>query len=286
MKTRYIIIFILLILLALFIFINADKGIDVVIKNLDKNARAGRQYFLFIAIDKYQKWPALQKPVGDAKELKKIMTDRYFTDEVIELYNEKATKAEILKQMVELSGKTDINDSLFIYFSGHGHMDKNTNSGFWIPVNAGTDQFAQENWLPNTQIKGILKNAKALHICLVSDSCFSGDLVKGSPMFESNVKDYFKNAYNRISRQVLSSGASNETVPDESEFALQLKMYLERTNDPYIDPIMIFNQIRLGMSMTTPIYGEYKDLGQQEGGSFILFLKDKSENDKNEKKNG
>jgi formylglycine-generating enzyme len=252
----------------------AENGsANSIIKQLDPNSPGGKYYLLLIAINNYKYWPVLQKPVNDAKELENILQSRYYIDQTIELFNENATKKNIIQKFEELSNVLTVNDSLLIFYAGHGHVDTKTNSGFWIPVNAELDEYEQINWLPNTQLKGILKNIKSTHICLMSDSCFSGDLARSIPNFNTQAKDYFKNSYKRISRQVLTSGASNETVPDESEFALQLKMFLQRNNEPFVDPVMIFDEIRRGMSETTPIYGEYKDLGQQEGGNFILILK-------------
>ena len=87
---------------------------------------------------------------------------------------------------------------------------------------------------------------------LVVDSCFSGDILdvhKGQKPAISN--EYFKNAYMRVSRQVLTSGAS-ENVPDASSFAQQLKLALKGNNRPYLDPLALFTEIRLGVRGTTP----------------------------------
>ena len=72
---------------------------------------------------------------------------------------------------------------------------------------------------------------------------------------------------------MLTSGAS-ESVPDVSEFARGLKMALEGNTAPQIDPLMLYDQVRLGMRRTTPLFGELKDSGHQVGGSFLFFLKD------------
>jgi hypothetical protein len=80
--------------------------------------------------------------------------------------------------------------------------------------------------------------------------------------------DYFRKAYSRISRQVLTSGAS-EKVPDNSEFARQLKLALARNMNIYIDPIMIYNEVRLGITETLPLLGNLKETGHQEGASFL-----------------
>jgi beta-xylosidase len=272
---------IIYVFLAILIFLSPGlfaqgRGLSLLVKDLGPNTRAGRQYLLLVAIDKYKSWPPLKNPVNDAREIKEILTSRYFIDETIELYDESATKANIIKTFESLQSRLQVNDSLLVVYAGHGHIDKTTNSGFWIPVNAGTDKYEQANWLPNTQIRGLISNIKAIHLLIVSDSCFSGDLLNSSRGLPDEINiEYFKRSYNRISRQILTSGAS-ETVPDESEFARMFKMALLKNNSTYYDPLMLFNEIRLGVRGSMPMFGNLKDTGHQEGASFLLFLKEET----------
>ena len=115
------------------------------------------------------------------------------------------------------------------------------------------------------------------HILLIVDSCFSGDILLTHRSGVVKIdNEYFIKAYSLISRQVITSGAI-ETVPDESEFAFQLKMALKKNRSAYIDPVMLFNTLRLGMTKSVPLIGELKDTGHQQGASFILFLKNAKE---------
>lgn len=274
----------ILILFILFLFVpfllgaqedeGGKRGVQVLAEDLGTNVVVGKQYLFLIGIDKYEYWFPLKNPVQDAQELRDILLSRYYVDQVIELYDKKATKENIIKTFKDLQEKLTIDDSLLIYYAGHGHLDETTNTGFWIPVNGGTDVYKQENWLPNTQIRGIVTNIKATHICLISDSCFSGDILNTSRALAPEINnEYFKKAYARTSRQVITSGAS-ETVPDASEFSQQLKMALLKNKGQFIDPLMLYNQIRLGVETTTPLFGNMKGTGHQEGASFILFLKE------------
>jgi hypothetical protein len=235
----------------------------------------GKQYLLIIGIGKYDTWPALENPVKDAKEIKDILQSRYFIDPVIEIYDAEATKANIIRTFNTLRETLSIDDSLLILYFGHGHFDTTTNSGFWIPVNAGKDEYAQENWLPNSQIRGFITGIKATHLCIMSDSCFSGDLLDTGRGMTDDEKNnvYFSKAYAKVSRQVITSGAA-EIVPDNSEFAVQLKHVLRKNTSPYLDPYMIYSEIRLGITKTTPLVGNLKETGHQEGASFLLFLKE------------
>lgn len=250
------------------------RGLKTVVSQLEgETAVVGKQYAVLIAIDKYQNWMALRNPVEDAKEIKEILSRRYYFSDFMELYDEAATKADIIKLFNKLISGTKPEDSILIFFAGHGYLDKSSNLGFWIPVDGGTDVDEQANWLPNAQVRGFISNMKARHVALIADSCFSGDILNPTRgMAPTITNGYFKNAYARVSRQVLTSGAS-ESVPDESQFTRQLKLALEGNTSPYLDPLMLYNQIRLGVTRTTPLFGDLKDSGHQEGSSFLLFLK-------------
>jgi hypothetical protein len=250
------------------------RGLKTVVGQLEGvTATVGRQYAVLIAIDKYENWMTLQNPVKDAKEIREILSRRYYITDFLELYNEAATKAGIMKLFSTLISTVKPEDSMLIFYAGHGHLDETTNTGFWIPVDGGTDVYEQANWLPNTQVRGFIGNIKARHIALIADSCFSGDFINPTRGIAPTItNEYFKKAYSRISRQVLTSGAS-ESVPDVSPFTRQLKLALEGNTAPYLDPLMLFNQIRLGVTQTTPLFGDLRDSGHQEGASFLFFLR-------------
>jgi Caspase domain len=250
------------------------RGLKTVISKLEgETSIIGRQYAVLIAIDKYQAWTALRNPVEDAKQIKEILSRRYLLTDFIELYDEAATKAGIIKLFKALISDTKPEDSVLIYYAGHGFLDKTSDTGFWIPVDGGIDVNEQANWLPNAQVRGFISNMKARHIALLADSCFSGDFLNPTRGITPTItEEYFKNAYARVSRQVLTSGSS-EAVPDESQFTFQLKIALEGNTSPFLDPLMLYNQMRFGITQTTPLIGDLKDSGHQDGSSFILFLK-------------
>jgi hypothetical protein len=251
-----------------------NRGLQVQVGQLaGASAMVGRQYGVLIAINKYAHWNALRNPVKDAKEIKEILSRRYYVDEFIELYDEEATKAGMIKLFDRLIGITKPEDSVFIFYAGHGHLDKISDTGFWIPVDGGTDRYAQPNWLPNAQIRGFICMMKSRHVALVSDACFAGDILNPTRAISPEItEEYFRNAYTRVSRQVLTSGSS-ETVPDESHFARGLKLALEGNTSPYLDPLMLYNDVRLSVTGTTPLLGNLRDSGHQEGASFLLFLR-------------
>ncbi len=232
----------------------------------------GKQYLAVIAVSRYWQWTPLASPVKDAQEIRDILLSRYRIDRLYELYDEQATKANILRLLVSLQQEIESDDSLLILYAGHGHLDKSSSSGFWIPVNAGTDVYEQQNWLPHTQLRGLLANVKAMHLFVIADSCFAGDLILATRSLPDQVnRDFLQKAYSHVCRQVLASGAA-EAVPDVSDFAYQLKSVLRRNRNPYLDTFTLYNDMRLGVSGSVPLLGSLAGTGHQEGASFLLFL--------------
>jgi hypothetical protein len=250
-----------------------DRGIVAGPEDPSASLAIGKQHLVLIAVSSYEHWPPLAGPVKDAREIRDILLSRYRIDRLHELYDEQATKANILKLLVRLQEEVKPDDSLLILYAGHGHLDKSSSTGFWIPVNSGTDVFEQLNWLPHTQLRGLLANVKAKHVLVISDSCFAGDLIMATRSLPDAVNAAFlQKAYSRICRQVLASG-STEAVPDRSDFAYRLKSVLNQNNSPCLDAFTLYNEVRLGVSGSVPLLGSLAGTGHQEGASFLLFLR-------------
>ncbi|MDR1618020.1 MAG: SUMF1/EgtB/PvdO family nonheme iron enzyme [Treponema sp.] len=233
-------------------------------------AAIGKQWAVFIAIDRYQEWGPLSNPVKDAKEIRDILSEGYFIDEIVELYDAGATAANIRRLFADLGKRTGVNDSVFVFYAGHGQTDTITQTGSWIPVDGGRDQMAQANWLPNIQVRNMLAALPAKHVFLIADACFSGDILDTSRGASPEISnEYYRRAYNRVSRQVMTSGAS-ETVPDASEFALRLKSSLRRAEGLCIDPEYLFANVR-EVKSTQPLLGVIRGSEHQTGGSFLFF---------------
>ena len=235
----------------------------------------GKQWAVFIAVDEYLQWGKLDHPVNDAREIKEILLQHYYIDEFIELYNRDATASAIRRLFAELQDRVGVNDSVFVFHAGHGINETRTNSPAWIPYDGGTDIYAQSNWLYHTQIRSMLDSLRAQHVFLISDSCYSGNLLVRS-RGEAQTIINIPAAYLQKSRQVMSSGA-DERVNDVSEFASRLKYVLERTQTPYITPDFILSQITSAQTMrplnTIPILGPIPESDHRLGGSFLFFRK-------------
>ena len=253
-----------------------NRGLQIQ-HNTGLDSAVGKQWAVFIAIDHYREWTPLSNPVKDAKEIRDILLEDYYIDEVRELYDLDATAAGIRQLLFNLRTQVGMDDSVFVFYAGHGYTDPNTNTGFWIPSDAGQDQMRQSNWLPNIQVRNMLAQLAAMHVFLISDACFSGDildLTRGAgPAIDS---ESLRRAYSLVSRQVLTSGSSEE-VPDSSEFAMRLKSALRRNENTCIDPYGLFTIVR-EVQRTQPLLGSIPGSEHREGGSFLFFRKQAATN--------
>lgn len=281
--TRFIVIAAILMSLTIPALANDNRGLAVRPVAPTGETIKGEQWLLTIGIDTYLSWPRLKTAVNDAKALKNILMERYTFDKshVIELYDENATRKNILAALRDLTKKIKPEDSLLIFYAGHGHLDSITKDGSWIPVESGTDE--QSAWISNHDIKNYLSidAIKAKHILLVSDSCFSGDFFRGQRGALPEVTDVvIKKAYQLSSRQAMTSGGL-EPVSDagfggNSIFSHFLVTALKSNTNPYLIPSELFPAVKSGVAQNAeqfPQMGSLYGVGGQEGGELVLFLK-------------
>ena len=186
----------------------------------------GKNYLFVIGIDQYQHIRKLNNAVRDAKTIHDLLLTRYqFSskeDTTICLFDQDATRENILEQLEAFESLITKDDNLLIYFSGHGTMNERKTKGYWIPVEA---QQKRSQYISNSDIRDRLEEINAHHIYLIIDSCFSGSFVHRS-------EEFTKRVYKFPSRRVLTSGR-NEVVSDgrrgsHSPFASCVITFLEK----------------------------------------------------------
>lgn len=248
-----------------------------------ENSLPGKQYLFIIAIENYQYWPSIRGPVKEALQLKKVIVSKYHFDEVKELYNEKATKEAIRNYLISFQAGRENqlkeNDSLLIYFSGHGQSyTEESWNGYWIPYNGDIDSNSRAYWFSNSELTGLINKIKSNHILIVSDSCYASTLIANEydPNDSETILNTFPEIYNRCSRKVLASGGF-EKVPEKSEFARLFNLELEKNKKPWIEIKEIYVAIRLKLMETMgyfPEYGYLNNSSCNSQASFILFTRE------------
>ena len=157
------------------------------------------------------------------------------------------------------------NDALLIYFAGHGYYDKLVKRGFWIPTEAREDvdgEPAEADWLSNATLINYVDSMKARHVLIVSDSCFSGSLMRGgAPDLSAKKNAYYRRAIAQPARWCLGSG-DLETVPDQSVFARKFLQALQYPEKAVFSASDIAAAIRLDVA-------EYTGPGEDGAGGVV-----------------
>ncbi|MFC1678679.1 caspase family protein [Elusimicrobiota bacterium] len=262
---------------------HAERGISVKPRSPLGGEVKGRQWLLVIGIDSYLHWPRLKTAVNDAKAVKEVLLKRYHFDpeHTVELYDEQATRKNILGKLRYLARNTGQNDSLLIFYAGHGQLDSITKDGSWIPVGGARDE--DSAWISNHDVKKYLRAdaIKAKHVLLISDSCFAGDFFRGlRGKLPEMTNQSVKRAYARNSRQAITSGGL-EPVADRgfggnSVFSHFLVQALRENDKPFLLASTLFPPIRAGVADNAkqfPEFGSLHGTGGQQGGELVLFLK-------------
>ena len=180
-----------------------------------------------------------------------------------------------------MSRKLKKDDNFFIFYAGHGQLDKKQNRGYWLPVDAKADLRAK--WISNVLIADELKATEAKHVLLVVDSCFGGSLMRSGENIGSGLSldaKYIKSLQKKKTRLVITSGG-NEPVMDSdggvhSVFAKKLIDTL-RENENVISTQKIFENIRkyvVSNAEQTPERAAIYKAGH-DGGDFLFFPKNK-----------
>jgi len=229
--------------------------------------------------DPKQVWRPLKTAVNDASTIASILSSKYAFYEVKLLQN--ASRRQILSALTDVQEKSQPQDSILIYYAGHGWQNPKTKEAFWVPVDAeGLDD---ATFISNARIREklavIADNAN--HVLLLSDSCFSGTLLsasRGAQITYSKENDgYFRKIARRKSVQILAAGGS-EFVDDDykqsghSPFSYFLINELKDNSDRY----MAFSSLAINVSQLvarnvdqTPQSGAMHKAGD-EGGQFIF----------------
>lgn len=245
------------------------------------NETGSKYHALIIGINDYSGMPKLKTAVKDARDIEKLLREKYKFNTLL-LIN--AERAEVLKGVSYFRNRLKQEDHLLIYYAGHGWLDEGADEGYWFPKDAAVDNM--DNWISNTTITSQLRAIHANHVLVVSDSCYSGKLtrsisIKGFGGAETGSvnkdSEYYHELLRKKSRTVLSSGGL-EPVSDRGEnnnsiFAYAFLLALN-DNKGYLDGRSLLNNIMQPVTLNsdqTPEYSELKKAGHL-GGDFVFII--------------
>jgi hypothetical protein len=233
----------------------------------------GSYYALVIGINDY---PApmkkLKTAVGDASAVGKMLHDRYGF-QVTYLLDDDATRAKILEALHKYRNTLGENDSLVIYYAGHGFSDRDADKAYWLPVDA--DSGDSVNRIIADDLTSDVKVLPARHVLIISDSCYSGGLSRDADTPENGGTEpaYIARMLKARSRTLLSSGG-DEPVADNGQdghsvFAYALLQAFERTDKPvFTASDLFYSSVRqqvAGRSEQLPQYAIIRNSNSDEG---------------------
>lgn len=234
--------------------------------------RAGRRIALLVGNNDYrQPIPPLETPIADVSKIATVLQKRFgFEAQVIK----NAGQAQIIEALNRIAAEVGPDDSVLLFYAGHGYLMDDIGMGFWIPVDASVK--TAKGWISNKDISRLLGAIPARQLILVSDSCFSGTLTKEQKI---TVDDGTKpdEVLQRRSVLVLSSGG-DEPVSDEGKeghsiFAWNLIKTLEEVGG--VTPgAQVWKTVHRSVSKDypqEPQYGGVVSAGHVAGGEY-LFL--------------
>ncbi|GAB3504491.1 hypothetical protein GCM10027341_34870 [Spirosoma knui] len=232
----------------------------------------GNFYALIIGVNDYvdRRLPDLTFPIQDGLNLKRVLVDQYTFNErhVTTLSN--PTRKAILRAFDDLTYKLRKEDNLLIFFAGHGRQEEKSQQGYWLPTDAENDY--NDDWLSNSTIRDQLRRFACQHVLVISDACFSGELISTRSGTQPSVA--IQQLYNLRSRRAITS-SGNTVVPDRSVFINYLVQRLTENTKSYLTASELFINMREAVINNSslkqvPMYGYVQQAGD-EGGDFIFI---------------
>ncbi len=240
-----------------------------------------KSFALIIGVDKYEKWPALEFAVNDARAVRQKLELTGF-EEITIIFDKEATQRRILTELFhELPKQVGRNDRVLFYFAGHGQTEDLPNGGkrgYIIPVDADTSNFSSSA-ISMEQIRSLSSRIPAKHILYVMDSCYSGLGLSRSYGVSTSISGYLRKVASMRVIQIVTAGGKGEQVQEKEGHGLFTTYFLRAlegeadiNNDKVVTGTELGAYIRPSVSdasqqAQTPLYGRLEGEGE-----FLFFV--------------
>lgn len=237
-----------------------------------------RYQALLIGINKYDHpaWQPLDNPVADIRSIRNLLVESYrFSPGDITIL-ENPTFSEMINAFQELKTTVDNRTRLIIYYAGHGYYPEDEDEGYWIPRNGG-DPATQRFFIPTSIILSKMKAIRSRHTLLITDSCFSGSLIRKSRGAVIG-SGFYRDLSSKKSRQIITSGGlepvSDSGSGNHSVFAGNLLQILSKERETPLSASELAIEIRKSLknagARQTPEYGRLYAAGDENGEFFFV----------------
>jgi len=242
----------------------------------------GDYYALLIAVQDYEHHPYpknLLFPKTDVETLQRVLTEHYVFESgnIESLLN--PSRQDIVRKLFELSEKLTENDSLLIFYAGHGQKDGKNGKGYWMARDFNSHK--PETWLSHADVRDWIARIPSKHVLLVSDSCFSGTFCELRTTKETPTLSC-REQYELPCRIVVSSGNQHETVLDDSVFLRLILDYLTNNTEPLFGVQTMFEAIQPSISTEAeklrpegqhPLCKGLADAGKHDKKADFIFIR-------------
>jgi hypothetical protein len=187
---------------------------------------AGKSWAVVVGIDDYQKAPRLSYAMADAHALADVL--RRLNFEVKEIYNERATRAALYRELFDyLPTQVGEQDRVLIFFAGHGETKLLRNGkqiGYLLPADGDMDNLA-ESGLSMSAIRDLADTLAAKHVLFLVDACYggvAGQRFRGIPTMTDS---YLKEITRERGRQLITAGGVDQRALEGPEWGHSLFTY-------------------------------------------------------------
>lgn len=257
-----------------------DIGInpDSVLIDLDYRQLLTGYHALIFSVENYLDpvIPQLHSPINDGRNLAEILVRHcgFPKNNVLLFSDSEVTWERLDEHLRQLITRLTHDDSLLIYFAGHGEADSDTRESYWLPHDANKN--SRRTWYSHDRLYRKIAELKARHVAVVSDSCFSGRLLRSASEIGAmpNGKKWLTDALRRRSRMALTSGGDHP-VSDEgpaglSIFNSKLTKFIRTTNKKAFSLGQLAYSIQSEIPSQRVCYGPLPDEAH-DNGDFVLF---------------
>jgi WD40 repeat protein len=245
----------------------------------DAMQHGGKNYALFIGIDRYDSWPRLANPVTDTRAVADELRRSYgFETEVVEGLTQTGILSLLRKYA---SRKYSDDDQLLIFFAGHGQFDTVLGDGYLVAKDSKLKDDVKTSYIAHSTLRTILNNVPCKHILFVADACFGGTF---DPLIAANARgddeysqltktEFIARKMKYKTRRFLTSGGkeyvSDGRVGEHSPFTRRFLEALRSYGGK--DGILTLGEISgyLEKLRPEPRMGEF---GTNEPGSDFIFI--------------
>lgn len=141
-----------------------------------------------------------------------LLTEAFLKNEVLSITENSLTislnktNTEIERNLIKVSRETDYNDTLIVYYAGHGLMS-NQDFNLYLTASNTTTDYLETDGINANRFREIIESSKASTKIIIIDACYSGGIhnYNGTKLFSMN-------SNSNISGTYIISSSSNEAT--------------------------------------------------------------------------